>query len=98
MIPKAPDPLPLASAARLLRVLGEPARLRLLVALSGGGELSVGQLAAASGRSLVAVHNQLRPLLVAGVVEFRVEGNRHLYRLASEPARYLLGLVRQGGA
>jgi DNA-binding transcriptional ArsR family regulator len=37
-------------AALLFRLLSDPTRLRFLLALAEGGEVSVGQLAAASGR------------------------------------------------
>jgi DNA-binding transcriptional ArsR family regulator len=74
-------------------MLGDPTRVRLLLALAEGGEMSVGQLADASGRPLGAVSNHLRPLLAAGVVALRQDGRRHLYRLTSEPVRRLLGLM-----
>jgi DNA-binding transcriptional ArsR family regulator len=81
----------------LFRMLGDPARLRLLLALTDGGEMSVGQLAAASGRARSAVSIYLRPLRVLGVVAVRGDGRRHLYRLTSEQVRYLLGLLTAGG-
>jgi DNA-binding transcriptional ArsR family regulator len=89
----APTPLPLSRVAMLFRLLGDQTRLRLLLALAGGGEMSVGQLAAATGRDVSTVSSCLRPLRVLGVVAVRGDGRRHLYRLASEEVRYLLGLV-----
>jgi DNA-binding transcriptional ArsR family regulator len=90
------DPLPrpdVSRAALLFRLLSDPTRLRLLLALADGGEVSVGQLAAASGRPLSVVSNHLRPLRVAGVVALRRDGRLRLYRLTSEPVRRLLGLI-----
>jgi DNA-binding transcriptional ArsR family regulator len=60
--------------------------------------MNVKQLADASGRSLSVVGHHLRWLRAFGVVALSRNGNRRLYRLTSEEARYLLGLVCQGGA
>jgi hypothetical protein len=48
----APPPrLPLADAARLFHLLGEPTRLRTLLPLAGRGEVFADDLAEAIGRS-----------------------------------------------
>src|SRR5262245_42211573 len=88
----SPTPLPLPRAALLFRLLSDPTRLRFLLALDDGCEMSVGQLAAASGRAVSAVSSCLRPLRVLGMVAGRGDGRRRLYRLASGEVRYLLGL------
>jgi DNA-binding transcriptional ArsR family regulator len=92
-----PSPTPLPRATLLFRLLGDPTRLRLLLALAGGAEMSVGQLAEAVGHDVSTVSNHLRPLRVLGVVALRRDGRRRLYRLTSEQVRYLLGLLPAGG-
>jgi DNA-binding transcriptional ArsR family regulator len=88
--------LSLDEAARLFHVLGNPARVRMLLELARVGEASGTALAAAAGCNLSPASNHLRLLRDAGVVECRRDGNLHLYRLAPGPARYLLGLLRGG--
>jgi DNA-binding transcriptional ArsR family regulator len=93
-MPKTTEPLPLPSAARLFRVLGDPARLRLLLPLAGGQELSVAELTDQSGLGWSAASQHLRMLRLTGFVACRRDGPRRCYRLASEHAGRLLGLVR----
>jgi DNA-binding transcriptional ArsR family regulator len=92
-VPKAPGPLPLPSAARLFRALGDPARLRMLLALAGALELSVAELREVAGLDESAASKHLRQLRLAGLVAYRRDGLRHHYRLACEHARHLLRLV-----
>jgi DNA-binding transcriptional ArsR family regulator len=72
------DPELIPMVAARFKVLGEPARLAILSALQGG-EKSVGDLVAASGRSQPNVSQHLSSLLKAGLVTCRREGNRVLY-------------------
>src|SRR5262249_6394835 len=94
----SPTPLPLSQMALLFRLLSDPTRLHLLLELDRAGEEDVSGLAAAGGRSPTLTSHHLCLLRDAGVVKFRQEGKRHLYRLAPGLARYVLGLVRQSGA
>ena len=81
-------------AARLFRLLSDPTRLRLLLRLAEGGELSVVQLAEAVGGTRASVTNHLHLLHQAGIVASRRAGTGLLHRLASDRVRELLGLVR----
>jgi DNA-binding transcriptional ArsR family regulator len=75
-------------------MLSHPARLLMLLELARAGEAHASALARAAGHNLPSACNHLRLLCHAGVVERRAEGQRQLYRLASEEVRNLLGLVR----
>jgi ArsR family transcriptional regulator len=77
-------------AAQLFRLLGEPTRLRLLLLLGERGELPVGDLAGACGRSQPATSIHLGVLRRAGVVASRREGHLVYYRLGSPFAAELL--------
>jgi len=67
--------------ARRFRLLGDPQRLRILGALMDG-ELSVNDLADACGCGQANVSKHLGLLRTEGLVEFRQDGNRRLYRIA----------------
>jgi DNA-binding transcriptional ArsR family regulator len=60
--------------------LGDPNR-RAILELLGGGDRSVGQLAAQMPVSRPAVSRHLRLLKEAGLVSDRAEGTRRVYRL-----------------
>lgn len=66
--------------------LGDPTRFRILEAL-GHGELCVCDLTAVVGVSQSAVSHQLRVLRDRGLVTFRRDGQRALYRLADDHVR-----------
>jgi DNA-binding transcriptional ArsR family regulator len=93
MTDHSPTPLPLPRAALLFRLLGNPARVRMLLELARLGEASASALAGAAGCNLSPASNHLLRLRHAGVVEVRRDGPRRLYRLAPGLALYLLGLV-----
>ena len=67
-------------AARF-KVLSEPVRLRLIMALEGG-ERTVGQLVEATGTSQTNVSRHLQALAGAGVLSRRKEGIQAYYRIA----------------
>lgn len=71
----------LTSLAELFKVFGDPTRLRILTALSGG-EMCVQHLSQAVGMSSSAVSHQLKTLKNAKLVNFRREGKTVLYSLA----------------
>jgi DNA-binding transcriptional ArsR family regulator len=85
-------PLSVPEAADLFRLLGDPRRLRLLLALAGRGEVSVGDLAAAAGLPRPTTSKYLLRLRLARVVTSRWEGQRVYYRLSSP---FVADLVRQ---
>jgi DNA-binding transcriptional ArsR family regulator len=86
-------------AARLARLLGliqDPARSRVLFALSAVDELCVGDLALALDVSEDAVSYALKLLRTAGLVQFRKHGRIVYYRLSDAfPHRLLEHCLRQ---
>lgn len=76
-----PPEADLATAAATLRVIGNPARLRLLLALERH-ELCVCDCATLLGQSLSAASQHLKELRQIGAVRFRQDGKLAIYRLA----------------
>lgn len=66
--------------SRLLRVLADPQRLRILECLSGGDH-SVGELAVCLGKHVVKVSQHLAVLRRAGLVRGERRGRFVVYRL-----------------
>lgn len=66
--------------ARTYRVMGDPSRLKIIMALAGG-EMCVCDLAAYSNLSESAVSHQLRQLKDLAIVRNRREGKILYYRL-----------------
>lgn len=77
----------------LFRLLADPTRVRLLLALLGG-DLCVCDLAASVDASESSVSHALRLLRTAGVVRSRRSGRRVFYALDDEHVRLVLGLSR----
>jgi ArsR family transcriptional regulator, lead/cadmium/zinc/bismuth-responsive transcriptional repressor len=75
--------------AALFSAMGDPTRLRLLEALAVE-ELCVCDLAQLAAISQSGVSHQLRLLRALGLVVFRRDGNRAVYRLADDHVRSLL--------
>ncbi len=84
-----PDPAVIQAATALLKLLGDPTRARILLALSRA-ELCVCDLATLLGMSLSAVSHQLRLLRAHGLVRFRKQGRLVYYSLAHPQAVQLL--------
>jgi DNA-binding transcriptional ArsR family regulator len=74
------DPELIPLVALRFKALGEPARLALLVELQGG-ERSVSDLVASTGRTQPNVSQHLKEMVRAGLVEARREGARVYYRI-----------------
>ena len=77
--------------AAVFKALGDPSRLRLMLALRGG-EMCVCDLAAFLGVSESAVSHQLRRLRDLGLVRNRRAGQCLYYSLADHHVDELLGL------
>ncbi len=74
-------------AARFLRVLGDPTKLKIVCALAGDGEvreICAGTIAASLGMTKSAVSHQLRILREEGMVRCRREGKHVIYALDDE--------------
>lgn len=80
------------ATAAIFSALADPTRLRILDALSAA-ELCVCDLAEVCGISQSGVSHQLRLLRDRGLVAFRREGNRAVYRLADS---HVAALLEQG--
>lgn len=81
--------------AETFRVLSDPGRVRVILALLETGERPVGQLADAAGLSETACSHALRLLRQAHVVKRRRVGRSALYSLDDEHVSGLLSLARQ---
>lgn len=86
---EAPSEKRLAAAADVFAALGDPTRLRILLALACR-ELCVCDLVALTGISQSGVSHQLRVLRDLRLVAFRRDGKRAVYRLADDHVRTLL--------
>lgn len=89
-----PTPGQVEDLADVFSLLGDPNRLRLLVALLEGGELCVCDLAAACGMGESAVSHALRLLRAHRVVTVSRRGRMAYYRLEDAHVRMLLELGR----
>lgn len=86
-----PDADAASDLAALFGALGDPTRVRLLVALAAG-PLCVCDLAAALGMTQSAVSHQLRLLRALGLVRARREGKLVWYALDDDHVRALLAV------
>lgn len=89
----APIPASLLSdAAERFRLLGDPVRLRILNLLVEQGEMSVQDIASATGQSHQNTSKHLRKLSEGGLLGCRRDGLQALYRVtdASLPGLCLL--------
>jgi DNA-binding transcriptional ArsR family regulator len=81
-----------AGVAALFKVLANDTRLRLLHALTRGGEVRVSDLAATVAMSQQAVSNQLQRLVDQRIVATRRDGNNIYYRIIDACVPRLLEL------
>lgn len=88
-----PDERTVDAVARSMHALGEPARLRIAVALRAAGELSVRDLAAAVGVSEPATSQHLRVLRAENLVCNRRDGRMVFYALADDHIRDLIDVA-----
>jgi len=87
----------LMAVAALFDALGDPTRLRLLVALLGG-RLCTCDLAAVLGVTESAVSHQLRLLKGLALVESEREGRVVYHRLADDHVRALIDVAQEHAA
>ena len=87
-----PQEADVVDLADVFALLGEPGRLRLLVALLEAGELCVCDLSAVTGMSESAVSHALRLLRAHRVVSVNRRGRMAFYRLDDGHVRMLLDL------
>ncbi|WP_456283897.1 ArsR/SmtB family transcription factor [Microbacterium sp. JZ101] len=77
-------------AVEVFRLLADPTRVRIVLALRRNGELSVNRIAEAVGKSPAAASQHLAKLRMARIVATRHEGQRVHYRLENEHASQLV--------
>ncbi len=85
----------LENAAKVIKCLGHPLRLRLLEIMERGGEHNVSELQAFSGAGQSAVSEQLGILRGHGVVASRRDGMFMLYRIIEPKVFRILACVRE---
>ena len=88
------DPHVIERAARVIRVLGHPLRLRILELLEGG-ERNVADLQDELGASQAVISQQLAILRAEDVVVPRREGPRVFYRIIEPKVSHILDCIRQ---
>lgn len=86
------EPVVLERVAYRFGVLGEPMRLRILIALKAG-ERSVGEVVDATGANQANVSRHLSTLVQAGILARRKAGTRVYYRIADESVFELCRVV-----
>jgi DNA-binding transcriptional ArsR family regulator len=85
-----PDEDTLEAAARILDAVADPTRLRLMMVLSGCGELCVSELAEVTHTVESTTSHALRILRGTGLVRTRREGRVVHYRLADEHVAHMI--------
>lgn len=80
----APSAEDIDLAAEVFSLLADPTRIRLILALGGADELTVGALADAVGKNPSGVSQHLARLRFARIVTTRQDGTKVWYRLAEE--------------
>ena len=88
-----PAPHAVEAISRQLHALGEPARLRIAVALLTAGELSVRDLAVAVAISEPAASQHLRVLRAERLVRNRRQGRMVYYSLADQHVHDWVALI-----
>lgn len=92
---RLPDERVSHDLAEAFRVLADPGRVRLILALLEGGELCVCDLAAATGLSQTACSHNLRLLRSSRLVRYRKQGRNVYYALDDAHIRLLLDVALQ---
>lgn len=93
-----PADVNVSNLAELGAVVGDPARVSMLVALLHVGELTARQLADRAGVTPQTASGHLGRLLAAGLLSVERRGRYHHYRLASEDAGVLVTALHVAGA
>ncbi len=92
---RLPDDRSAQVMAEVFKLLSDPGRLRLILALLEAGELCVCELAAVTGLSETACSHNLRLLRSQRVVRYRKQGRNVYYALDDAHVRLLLDVALQ---
>jgi DNA-binding transcriptional ArsR family regulator len=95
VVARLPDDDAVSDLADTFRVLADPGRMRLILALLEGGELCVCDLAAVTGLSQTACSHNLRLLRSGRIVRHRRSGRNVFYTLDDAHVRLLLDVGLQ---
>lgn len=95
MTPRRIPPEALEDAAKILRAVAHPLRLRLLEILGQGAGSNVTALCEASGAPQPLVSQQLARLRHEGILAATREGSQVFYRIARREVLGLLECVRR---
>jgi len=87
----------LEMAAKVMRAIGHPLRLRLLEALEAKKEANVSELCALTGEPQPKISQQLSRLRLEGVLTTRREGTQVFYRMARPEVLGVLDCIRRMG-
>jgi ArsR family transcriptional regulator, lead/cadmium/zinc/bismuth-responsive transcriptional repressor len=87
------DPSDVTACAQRFALLGDPTRLRLLLAINAAGPISVSDLAVAAGLSDVTASQTLRYLRASGAVTTERDGRIIRYQLRDAAIGELLDQV-----
>ena len=91
-----PPPSELEAASRRFAMLSDPARIRIILALSDGEELCVCDVAHVLGTSISTASHHLRKLRDLGVLQFRNDGRMAYYSIRDQSiARLVASGLRQ---
>jgi DNA-binding transcriptional ArsR family regulator len=85
----------LKAAARALRVLAHPQRLRIVEALEADGEKPVRALVEHTGLPQAAVSHHLARMRAAGLVAAERRGKEMYYRVANPSCATILDCIRK---
>lgn len=91
------DPAVIVQAARFLKIVGHPLRLKLVERLERGAARVTDLVEASGGASQAEVSKQLAVLRRAGVVRSEPRGNERWYRTADPRVGMILGCIRKHG-
>ncbi|MBD3771107.1 MAG: winged helix-turn-helix transcriptional regulator [Rhodobacterales bacterium] len=80
-------------ASEVMKAMSSETRLKILCALSEGGEMPVGQLADLTEQSHSAVSQHLAKLRAANLVESRRDGQTIYYRCSGGVGRALINTL-----
>ncbi|WP_422934800.1 ArsR/SmtB family transcription factor [Sinomonas sp. P47F7] len=90
MCGRDPDSQYVNLAVEIFSMLADATRVRIILALSTHGELSVNHLADVVGKAPAAASQHLAKLRLARMVTVRQDGTRAFYRLTDEHASRLV--------
>ncbi|AEH24584.1 ArsR/SmtB family transcription factor [Pyrococcus yayanosii] len=90
---KIPEEETVLEAADFFDALGNPTRLKILLALMEAGELCTCDLSAITKLSVSAISHQLRILKDRKIVTYRKDGKNVFYRLDDEHIREILRIA-----